>query len=461
MKKTLTVNLGGTVFNIDDDAYRLLDNYLCNLMAHFSKEEGAEEIVDDIERRISELLAEKMAAGQQVITIADIEQVIARVGKPEEMEQEAAAADASQGNASSQGSSAQGSTQGSAQNTPRRHLFRNPDDKILGGVISGIAAYFCWDVTLLRLLLLVILVCGYGTLIPVYIVCWFLIPEARTAAEKLSMRGEAITVENIGKTVTDGFEKMAGGVNDYVRSGKPRTFFQKLGDSLVRVCGWVLKVLLVIAVVCFSPFLLVMAIVLVALIIALIAAVIGGGAAFASIFPVAWGLTDFVSPLAILVMYISAALLICIPLFALVWLLWSQLTHSKSMHSGLKWTLLILWIVSAACFGICFADNGAQLPPPFHRLQPATKQVQSKYGTFSLHRILKGDKACREDVRQALIEAQKGLEDARQDMEEDSVTEGIEHEAVRFARDTQRKAIAVSQAVIQKSLDELNADTVE
>ena len=86
MKKTLTVNLGGTVFNIDDDAYRLLDNYLSNLKMHFRKEAGADEIVDDIERRISELFAEKLSAGSQVITIADVEEVIARMGKPEDME---------------------------------------------------------------------------------------------------------------------------------------------------------------------------------------------------------------------------------------------------------------------------------------------------------------------------------------------------------------------------------------
>ena len=68
MKKTLTVNLGGTVFHIDEDAYRLLDNYLCNLRLHFRKQEGAEEIVNDIENRISELFAEKLSAGSQVIT---------------------------------------------------------------------------------------------------------------------------------------------------------------------------------------------------------------------------------------------------------------------------------------------------------------------------------------------------------------------------------------------------------
>lgn len=88
MKKTLTVNLGGTVFHIDEDAYRLLDNYLSNLKIHFRKEAGADEIIDDIERRISELFAEKLTAGSQVITITDVEEVIARMGKPEDMEAE-------------------------------------------------------------------------------------------------------------------------------------------------------------------------------------------------------------------------------------------------------------------------------------------------------------------------------------------------------------------------------------
>ena len=86
MKKTLTVNLGGTVFHIDEDAYCLLDNYLSNLKIHFRKEAGADEIIDDIERRISELFTEKLTAVSQVITIADVEEVIARMGKPEELE---------------------------------------------------------------------------------------------------------------------------------------------------------------------------------------------------------------------------------------------------------------------------------------------------------------------------------------------------------------------------------------
>lgn len=346
MKKTLTVNLGGTVFHIDEDAYRLLDNYLSNLKIHFRKEAGAGEIIDDIERRISELFAEKLTAGSQVITITDVEEVIARMGKPEDMEAE---------------NDSEPSVGNATRTTIHRRLYRNPDDKLLGGVISGMAAYLGWDVTLLRLLLLVVLICGVGTLIPVYIVCWLVIPEARTAAEKLSMRGEAVTVENIGKTVTDGFEKVANGVNDYMKSDKPRTFLQKLGDALVMVAGWFFKICLVIFAIICSPLLFVFGVVFVALLFAAVMVAIGGGAALISMFPT-FDVILPTSPLSAIVMYIAGILLVGIPLVSLVWAIFSQIFKWQPMASGLKWTLVILWIVSAAVFGICFAMQGATFP---------------------------------------------------------------------------------------------------
>ena len=366
MKKTLTVNLGGTVFHIDEDAYRLLDNYLSNLKMHFRKDVGADEIVDDIERRISELFAEKLTAGSQVITIEEVEEVIARMGKPEDIEAVDTDTASTSHNGTNTGSSyGSGSWNADSANqataSVHRRLFRNPDDKMLGGVVSGLAAYLGWDVTLLRLLLLVILVCGYGTLIPVYIVCWLVIPEARTAAEKLSMRGQAVTVENIGKTVTDGFEKVSNGVNDYMKSDKPRTLLQKAGDTLVMIVGLFLKVCLVIFAIICSPVLFIFGVVFVALLFAAIAVAIGGGAALFSLFP----MIDVVipsSPLSAIVMYIAGILLVGIPLISLVWAIFSQLFKWQPMHSGLKWTLLILWIVSAAVFGICFAIQGATFP---------------------------------------------------------------------------------------------------
>ena len=291
-----------------------------------------------------------------------MEEVIARMGQPEDMEAEGESASADSGSTSAGGGYGAGAwNSNNAYGTTRRRLYRNPDDKMLGGVISGMAAYLGWDVTLLRLLLLVILICGVGTLIPVYIVCWLVIPEARTAAEKLSMRGEAVTVENIGKTVTDGFEKVANGVNDYMRSDKPRTFLQKLGDALVMIVGWFLKICLVIFAIICSPVLFVFGVVFVALLFAAIAVAVGGGAALISFFPMA----DVVlptSPLSAIVMYIAGILLVGIPLVSLVWAIFSQIFKWQPMNSGLKWTLVILWIVSAACFGICFAVQGATFP---------------------------------------------------------------------------------------------------
>src|SRR5574344_948202 len=85
MKKTLTVNLGGTVFHIDEDAYQLLDKYLSNLRVHFKKEEGSGEIMNDFELRIAELFNERVRLGYEVISIVEVENVITRMGKPEEL----------------------------------------------------------------------------------------------------------------------------------------------------------------------------------------------------------------------------------------------------------------------------------------------------------------------------------------------------------------------------------------
>lgn len=343
MKKTLTVNLGGTVFHIDEDAYRLLDNYLSNLKLHFRRQAGADEIVNDIELRISELFSEKLTAGSQVITIADVEEVIVRMGKPEEMETGAEEEKAF------------------SYTTTRRRLYRNPDDRMLGGVIGGLSVYLGWDTTWFRLIFIFCAIFGFKLLIPLYIICWIVIPEARTAAEKLNMRGEAVTMENIGKTVTDGFERVANNVNDYVKSDKPRTSMQRTGDTLMMVVGWFLKICLVIFAIVCSPVLFVFGIVFVALLFAAIVVAISGGAALISLFPA----IDFVlptSPLSAIVMYIAGILVVGIPLVSIIFAIFRPVFNWQPMVSGLKWTLLILWIVSATIFFVCFTIQGFTFP---------------------------------------------------------------------------------------------------
>ncbi len=359
MKKTLTINLGGTVYHIDDDAYRLLDNYLSNLKHYFRKQEGAEEIVNDIEMRIAELFAEKIAEGKQVITVSDVEEIIARVGKPEDF----GIADDDTDSQKKTEQSASSASQSYTHTAAPRRLFRDPDNKLLGGVASGLAAYFGWDITLVRILMIIFVFVPYCPMIILYIIGWIVIPEAHTAAEKLSMRGEAVTIENIGKTVTDGFERVADGVNDYMNSGKPRTFLQKVGDVFVSIAAVLFKIFLVALVIICCPVLFVLAVVLVALVFAAIAVAVSGGALLYEMLPaISWAPIASISPMMTLLGTIAGVALIGIPLGAFLCTILRQLFHWSPMGTGLKWSLLILWILGAAIMIINLSALGWRLP---------------------------------------------------------------------------------------------------
>ncbi|MBB3895859.1 PspC domain-containing protein [Bacteroides pyogenes] len=357
MKKTLTVNLGGTVYHIDEDAYRLLDNYLNNLRLHFRKQQGANEIVDDMENRISELFSERISLSKQVITVSDVEEVIARMGKPEDL------ADAESGDEPGENPKEKGKRQNNDRSGGSRRCFRDPDNKMLGGVAAGLAAYLGWDVTVVRLLMIALIFLPYFPMVIIYLVCWLLIPEARTAAEKLSMRGEAVTVENIGKTVTDGFERMADGVNNYMRSDKPRTLLQKIGDAFVAVVGFILKLFLIaLLIVCF-PVLFVLAILFVALVIAIISIAIGGGALLLEWIPtINWEPLASISPIMTVVGTMGGVLFIGIPLVGLAYSILRQLFHWQPMGSVLKWSLFILWVTGLVLCIINLSALGWQLP---------------------------------------------------------------------------------------------------
>ena len=132
MKKTVTVNLGGTVFHIDEDAYQLLDKYLANLRIHFRREEGSDEIMNDFEMRIGELFNERIRLGYEVISIEQVEEVIRRMGKPEEIFDE-----------EQREPEAEPSRPRSEMKTEpvKKRLMRDPDNRIIGGVCGGLAAY--------------------------------------------------------------------------------------------------------------------------------------------------------------------------------------------------------------------------------------------------------------------------------------------------------------------------------
>lgn len=288
MNKTLTINLGGRIFHVDESAYQLLYDYLYNLRHAFEKQEDGEEIVNDLENRLAELLQENLNDKQEVVTTAIVENSIKKLGKPEEIsgeqpepdteekkteekKEEDTPTDKDQPKEESKTESAQTDT-GTDNQTASKRLFRDPDNRILGGVAGGLALYFNWDPTLIRLLLVVLLFVGYGTLVPIYLVCWLVIPQAKTAADKLNMRGRPVTMENIGKVVTDSFDQ----ANDYLRSDETRTGMQRFADGMVKVIGFLIKVMVVIIVICCAPIIVIVLLAVCALLLGVIAELFGG-----------------------------------------------------------------------------------------------------------------------------------------------------------------------------------------
>lgn len=350
MKKTLTVNLGGTVFNIDEDAYQLLDKYLSNLRLHFQKEEGSEEIMNDFESRIAELFRERVRLGNEVITIEHVNNMIDKMGKPEEI-----FGDENEG-------SEQRTSYASAQTetkTGKKRLMRDMDNKIIGGVASGLAAYLNWDVTAVRLLFIVLLFIPYiRGIVLAYLILWIVVPAAKTATDRLEMRGENPTVENIGRTVADGFKSGINGAEKGVE--KSRTGLQKLADFFVSVVGVIMKCLAILIGVIIVPVFLFVIFILVVVIFAL---PIGGLGFLYNTSPIVPEFFSAAPTAAVVLGCISIVLALGIPLFSLIYLIAQKFFKAKPILKAVKWTLLILWIVSVAALIIFSLFYGYSLFP--------------------------------------------------------------------------------------------------
>lgn len=355
MKKTFNINLGGIVFHIDEDAYELLDKYLSNLRIHFSQEEGAEEIVHDMELRISELFSERLNDKKEVITLGDVEEIIAQMGKPEEFSD-----DTTQDTNSY--------NQEATEEKRIKRLFRDPDNKVLGGVCSGIAAYLGWDVTLLRIVVIVLALPFFANdfillnwVVITYIVGWIIIPEANTAPEKLSMKGIKVNVENIGKAVTDGFEK----VNDYMSSEKPRSILQRIGEAIVGVVGFLIKCILVIAAICCTPILFILLVVCFSLLLAAMGVIDSLPAFFYHSMPeIDWSVINY-SPFPTILMSLSGILFVGIPIVAFIHFLMSTFGGWKAMPFSTRIMLLIIWLIALGV-GIFFMFNFGMAASAIH-----------------------------------------------------------------------------------------------
>ncbi|TGD59125.1 PspC domain-containing protein [Flavobacterium humi] len=219
MNKTVNMNLGGFFFHIDEDAYQKLNRYFDAIKRSLSNE-GREEIMNDIESRISELFSEKLTNDKQVLGIKDVDDVIAVMGQPEDYKIE--------------DNEPSGENYAYATNRSKK-LYRDKEGGILGGVAAGLGHYFGVDKVWIRIALVLLVFAGFGTGIIAYIVLWAVTPEAITTSEKLEMSGEPINISNIEKKVKEEFENVSEKFKnaDYGKLGnQARNGAERIGSTL-------------------------------------------------------------------------------------------------------------------------------------------------------------------------------------------------------------------------------------
>ena len=239
MKKNITINLFGQLYHIDEDAYELLKSYQDNMHRYFSAREGGEEISDDIEHRVAELLSELQANGTVAISIEHIQEIIHRIGNPEEISEEE--------------DNIEKEKQSCPPPPPRNHadpkpnygssrrLYRDLKDAMLGGVSSGLSHYFgINDPIFIRIAWVILLFLPYVPSFIIYIILWIVMPPALTTEERLQMYGKPVNPQTLNEEIINEAQTTATAQNiQHTPNGG-----HKFIDTLLSICVFCFKALL-------------------------------------------------------------------------------------------------------------------------------------------------------------------------------------------------------------------------
>ena len=343
MKKTFTINISGTIFHIEEDAYEVLQKYLVNLKAHFGAEEEGKEILADIEARIAEIFTEKSSGDKMVITLQWVEEVIVTMGTPEEFFDEEPDEEPIY----------------AATSKRKRRLYRDPEHRVIGGVCGGLGAYFNMDPVILRILFVVLVFITTGAALLAYIVLWIAVPKAVTTAQRLEMRGQEATVKNIEKSIREEVKEVQESYRKFRQSDTYARGKKKM-EGAGEVAFNILKLLLKIAVVIMGVVLIVIGILgLLGLISSLTL-----GQSLLQDFPMAWGpdihipevLDYLVEPAAVRWGLVAIGFLIGIPMIAMLYvgskLVFRYRSNNTLVGLGMAgvWliAIIILFIVSTS-----------------------------------------------------------------------------------------------------------------
>ena len=324
MNKTIIININSIVFHIEEDAYDMLRAYMIDIKKHFGHSEDSKEILADIENRIAEMFTDKIQSGlKEVINIQDVEAVITQMGRVSDFEMDE----------QESGSSYSANTGPSYNYNVGKKLMRDPDDKVFGGVCSGLGHYFGIESRWVRLLfVLLFLFAGTGFLF--YIILWIIMPLAVTRVDKMEMRGEAPNIQNFKKN----FEEEMGNIRENF-SGAGASVNQGM-RSAGNAIGYILIVMVKVIGIIFAFSI---GVTLLSLLIAFIAFSLGiskvGPEGIVETF-------NFIDAHDAPFAYLAGFLTLNIPLVAVFYIIIRILFNRKPMNNYLSISLLVAFILS-------------------------------------------------------------------------------------------------------------------
>ncbi|MFD0766521.1 PspC domain-containing protein [Mucilaginibacter lutimaris] len=208
MNKTIIININGIVFHIEEDAYEILKSYMTDVQRHFLNSADSLEITTDIENRIAEMFNEiLLKEGKQVVVVQDVKTVVEQMGSVEDFEVDEDGAKPHTQQAFTYGKES-------------RRLFRDPDDRLVAGVCSGIANYFDFNPVWVRLLF-AIAVAFFGTGIFLYIILWIVVPKAVTRADRMAMKGQKLDLQGFKSNFEEELNTVKGNLQNFHNEARP------------------------------------------------------------------------------------------------------------------------------------------------------------------------------------------------------------------------------------------------
>lgn len=357
MKKTLNINLAGFPFIIDEDAYNLLKDYLDTIRYAFETNDDTEDLASDIESRIAEILFENENREGKIVTFDEISRVIERIGKPSDFIEVDENINLHESGDNPEVKIEEVVTpppyeQPKPSRNPfiRKKIFRDPQNAMIGGVCSGLASYLGIDVTIVRLLTVLLFFLSATTVAIIYIILWIVVPEARTPLQRMQMKGEEPSVENIGRTLTENYQENENQVNSPASKGGFAGFVSTCLSVFV-------KFLIIIGLIVAVPLLLAFSIAFLACAIAVF--VIGLGIVSGGMFD---SVVEGLMVLYILLAVIGGAITIGIPLWLFIRMFWKK--KNENPNPSNRPTLLLVWLVGIAMVAVFTVKSVRQ----YHKL---------------------------------------------------------------------------------------------